>query len=105
MHNVTPFAGFSIIYKFSAFWQNMQATLLSSPAFNVNYKTQKTLPGILPDRALRITDRLYFKSFFFPHDHRTVRIRSVILIAFLRQFEAAAGQLTDFIEITLIILG
>ena len=100
-----PFTGFSKIYKFSAFWQNMQASLLSPPAFNVNYKTQKTLPGISPDGAFRITNRLNSKSFFFPHDYRTVRIRSVILIAFLRHLEAAAGQLTDFIEITLIILG
>lgn len=105
MHNVTPFAGFSIIYKFSAFWQNMQASLHSPPAFNVNYKTQKTPPGISPDGVFHISDRLNFKSFFFPYDYRIGRIRGIIIIAFLRHFEAAAGQLTDFIEITLIILG
>ena len=104
-YNALRFAGFSKIYKFSAFWQNMQASLLSPPAFNVNYKTQKTPPGISPGGAFHITDRLNFKSFFFPHDYRTVRIRSLILIAFLGHFKTAAGQLTDFIEITLIILG
>ncbi len=105
MHNTTPFTGFSKIYKFSAFWQNMQVLQPGAAAFNVNYKTQKTPPGIWPDGAFNLSDKLNLKSFFFPYDYRTVRIRSVILIAFLRQLEAAAGQLTDFIEITLVILG
>lgn len=80
----------------------MQASLHSPPAFNVNYKTQKTPPGLSPDGVFHISDRMFFKSFFFPYDNRTGRI---IIIAFLGHFKTAAGQLTDFIEITLIILG